>query len=116
MVLESREELTTSIVRQWLTFHGHAGVFTEPVHYWLHLAENAGKVEVGTEVVPGSIAKLLGPWLVVERDLPGILWQLSVTQNATFVNSEGVSVRVRADAKEHGFRVEEIIDEEESEP
>jgi hypothetical protein len=108
-----REELITSIVRQWLTCDRRAGVFTLAVHYWLHLVERDGQVLAGVEVVPGSLPGLLGPWLVVERDLPRIAWELSVAQSATFVNAEGVTVRVRADAREHGFGVEEVPDGEE---
>src|SRR5262249_18388871 len=106
-----REELITSVVRQWLTCDRHAGVFTIPVHYWLHLVERGDQVLAGVEVVPGSLPRLLGPWPVVGRDLPRIVWELSVAQSATFVNAEGVTVRVRADAKEHGFGVEEVQDD-----
>jgi hypothetical protein len=112
MAPEPREELITSVVRQWLTCDRHAGVFTIPVHYWLHLVERDEQVLAGVEVVPGSLPVLLGPWLVVERDLPRIVWELSVAQNATFVNAEGVTVRVRADAREHGFGVEEVQEED----
>jgi hypothetical protein len=113
---DAREELTTSIIRQWLTYDGHAGVFTLPIHYWFHLEQEDGEVRVGTEVVPGSLVKLLTPWRVLDDDLPEILWQLSVAQNATFVNADGLTVRVRADAKEHGFGVQEVVDENELEP
>ena len=40
----AREELVTSIVRQWVTCEGHAGVFTEFVNYWFHFAEIGGEI------------------------------------------------------------------------
>jgi hypothetical protein len=108
-----RQELVTSVVRQWLTCDGHAGVFTVAVHYWLHLVERDGHVLAGREVVPSSLPGLLRPWLVDELDLPRIAWELSVAQNATFGNADGRKILVRADAKQHGFSVEEVLDEDE---
>lgn len=41
-----------------------------------------------------------------------IVHQLTVAQSATFVNAEGVTVRVSAEPKEHTFRFEEVKDED----
>ena len=35
-----------------------------------------------------------------EEDLPGIVHQLTLAQSATFVNANGVTIRVRAEPKE----------------
>ena len=114
MAREPREQLTTSIIRQWLTYGGHAGVFTLASHYYLHLEDHGEYVHVGLELVPASIPQLLAPWGVEHDELPDIVWELNVKQSATFVNTQGRTIRVRANALEHGFGVEEVSDEDEA--
>lgn len=109
------EGYVTSVVRQWVTNDLRAGVFTVAVNYWLHLVEDRGRVLCGLEVCPSNMRQLLGPWLALERDLPDIIHQLTLAQNATFVNAEGVTVRVTADPKAHAFRFEEVKDEDDFE-
>jgi hypothetical protein len=111
----AREEYVTSVVRQWVTNDLRAGVFTIAVNYWLHLVERSGQVLAGLEVCPSNMRQLLAPWLALERDLPDITRQLTLAQSATFANAEGVTVRVTADPTEHGFRFEEVRDEDEFE-
>jgi hypothetical protein len=109
---EAREEYVTSVVRQWVTNGYRAGVFTTAVNYWLHLIQQEGKVLAGLEVCPSNMRQLLGPWLALERDLPEIVRQLTLAQSATFINAEGVTVRITADPKDHTFRFEEVKDED----
>jgi len=110
-----REELVTSLVRQWTTYEGRAGLFTVPVHYWLSVVEVEGSVHAGTEVLPGTLKQHLGSWGILDRDLPHVVHELSVAQSATFINGEGLTVRVQADPRDHTFRFEEVSDEEEDE-
>jgi hypothetical protein len=108
------EEIVTSVVRQWITYNGNAGVFTIPVHYWLtvvHL-EGKGKVEAGIETVMGSLWKNLGTWGVLEEDLPRVVHDLSVAQAAVFRNAEGLTVRVRTNPLDHTFRYEEVKEDD----
>lgn len=107
----AREELVTSVVRQWTTYDGNAGVFLLSVHYYLTVQQRGGQVLAGTEVLPGTLKQHLAPWGVVERDLPGIVHDLSVAQNATFVNTDGLTVRVHSDPRDHTFRFEEVPDD-----
>jgi hypothetical protein len=51
----------------------------------------------------------------VRKNRSSIIHQLTLAQSATFVNAEGVTVRVTADPKEHGFRFEEVKDGDEFE-
>jgi len=109
------EGYVTSVVRQWVTNDLRAGVFTVVVNYWLHLVERNGQVLAGLEVCPSNMWQALAPWLVLDRDLPRIVHELTLGQSATFINAEGVTVRVMADPKEHSFRIEEVQDEEPTE-
>lgn len=108
---ERREEYVTAVVRQWLTNDRHAGLFTVAVNFWLSLVEQGTKVLVGLEVCPSNMRQVLGPWKVLEEDLPEIVHQLTLAQSATFVNADGVMIRVRAEPKEHAFGFEEVRDE-----
>ena len=112
---EVLEQYATSVVRQWVTNTLRAGVFTIAVNYWLHLVEQNESVLSGLEVCPSNMRQLLAPWHALERDLPDIAQQLTLAQSATFVNAEGVTVRVTADPKEHSFRFEEVNDGDEFE-
>lgn len=107
---EPRGELITSVVRQWTTYGGNAGVFTVAIHHYFTVLERDGKVLAGTEVLPGTLRQHLAKWGVVERDLPRIAWDLSVAQMALLVNDEGVTVRVTSDPRDHTFRFEEVPD------
>ncbi len=101
-------ELVTSVVRQWTTYNGNAGVFTVAMHYWLNVLHIEGKVHAGIEPVAGSLRNLLGTWRVIEEDLPRILHDLSVAQTAEFETADGITVRVRTNPLDHTFRCEEV--------
>lgn len=107
---DPREELVTSVVRQWTTYDGNAGIFTIPIHYYLTVQQRTGKVLAGTEVMPGTLKQILAKWGVVERDLPRVVWDLSIAQMALLVNNEGITVRVTSDPRDHTFRFEEVRD------
>jgi hypothetical protein len=109
---EALEEYVTSVVRQWVTNDLRAGVFTLAVNYWLHLVEQGGNVIAELGVCPSNMRQCLGPWLALERDMPDIVRQLTLSQSATFVNAEGVTVRITADPKERSFRFEEVEDDD----
>jgi hypothetical protein len=112
---DALEEYVTSVVRQWITNDLRAGVFTVAVNYWMHLVEMGEQVHAGLEVCPSSMRQTLAPWLVLESDLPRIIHELTLAQSATFVNADGVTVRVSAHPKEHSFRFEEVKDEDDFE-
>lgn len=109
---ERREEYVTSVVRQWLTNDRKAGVFTVAVNYWLNLVERGSQLLVGLEVCPSNMRQVLGPWKAFDDELPKIVHRLTLAQSATFVNADGVTVRVRADPIQHGFGFEEVKDED----
>lgn len=107
---EPREVLATSVVRQWTTYGGNAGIFTVPVHYYLTVSQLGGQIVTRTEVLPGTLGQNLATWGVVARDLPRVTWDLSVAQMALLVSDEGVTVRVTSDPRDHTFRFEEVPD------
>jgi hypothetical protein len=88
-----RRNLAASI--PWGEVRRARGVYSVPVHYYLTVLEDGGKVLARTEVLPGTLKQHLIGWGVVERDLTRIAWDLSVAKSATFVNGEGLTVRVK---------------------
>jgi hypothetical protein len=51
---EEEEELVTSVLRQWLTFDGHAVLLEEKARFYLILQENAESYGLTTHQVPES--------------------------------------------------------------
>lgn len=114
LAVPARQELVTSVVRQWLTNDGWAGLFTVPVSYWLHLKVHPSKKRramAGVLAQPSEMRKHLTSWSILEEDLPGVLHQLSISQSAVFINRQGLSVRVSAEPKDKIVRFEEVKDE-----
>lgn len=104
----AREELATSVVRQWATGGGCAGVFTPEAHYWLRVVQVDGRVAAAAEELPGTLGRHLAGWRAVDHDVPRILLDLSVAQHARFASADGLTVRVRVDAKERTFHFDEV--------
>lgn len=104
------EALVTSIVRQWTTYEGRAGILTLAVHYWLSVEHKGNQVVVGSGVTPATLPRHLATWKVLERDLQRIVLDLNLSQTATFVNLDGLTVRVRMDPRDHHFEFAEVPD------
>ena len=111
---DTRREFVTAVVRQWLTNDGHAGIFTVPVNYWLKLVEQDGEIEVGVADSNSDLPDALRRWGIDKYQLPVTLRQLTLAQNATFVNAKGLTVMVRAVPKENRFEYEKLEDVEEA--
>lgn len=96
---DRREELVTSVVRQWLTHDGHAGILGFYMNHWLTLDRAGGRLGVVREKVAGSLWVFLGPWHIGEDQLPDILRALNLGQTAVFTNKRGVRLRVRVEPR-----------------
>lgn len=107
------EALVTSIVRQWMTYDGKAGILTLAVHYWLSVEHKESKVVVGSGVLPATLPQHLATWKVLERDLQRIVLDLNLSQTATFINLDGLTVQVRMDPRDRRFEFAEVPDVEE---
>lgn len=104
------EALVTSIVRQWMTYEGKAGILTQAVHYWLSVEHRGKQVVVGSGVVPATLPRHLATWKVLERDVQRIILDLNLSQTATFINLDGLTVQVRMDPRDRHFEFAEIPD------
>lgn len=104
------EALVTSIVRQWMTYEGKAGVLTLAVHYWLSVEHKGTQVVLGSGVVPATLPRHLASWKVLDRDLQRIVLDLNLSQTSTFINLDGLTVQVRMDPRDRHFEFTEVPD------
>jgi hypothetical protein len=106
---QARQELATSLVRQWLGNDGHAGIITPSNNYWFRLERRAdGGIEIGFEANPGSFAALLRNWGVAEEDMAHLLHQLSLRQAVRYRTEAGLALEVRLEPAQLTLRVNEV--------
>ncbi len=106
-----REDLATSLVRQWITCDGSATVFVGEQQVYLAL----GRTPLGRPCVvpgpalPGWLGRLREDWKVSPDDLPEVIDQLNRGQSAEVVNSDGVPLRLWVDPRERSRGVEPLV-------
>lgn len=111
--LEDREGLITSLVRQWITYDGHALLFLEETKVYFHLGSSPlGRSTIGIEPCPSNWPDVLrDDWQIGDDDLRDLLRQLNVGQSAEVVNQEGTTLRVWVDPKQRTNQVEPLSPE-----
>jgi hypothetical protein len=107
------DEYVTAIVRQWVTYHRRAGLFTSYVNYWLDLVDGGGVLVVGLGPYVNDFPKAIDSWGGRRRDLPALAHQLTLAQHATFTDAAGKRVRVTADPTRRTVRFDEVREHEE---
>jgi hypothetical protein len=106
-------ELATSVVRQWLTNDGHAGIITPTHECWFHLVTKGESLEVGFAKAEGNLGLILSrDWHVDDDEIPGLLHQLNLCQSVLCPTADGPAVRVWVEPKEQTVRCEEWVGEE----
>jgi hypothetical protein len=110
---EEREDVATSLVRQWLTCDGSATLFLGEEQIYLVL----GRTPLGKPcVVPepaghGWVRQLTRDWNVSPDDLPEVLGQLNRGQSAEVVNGNGVPLRLWVNPREKRRGVDPLVPE-----
>jgi hypothetical protein len=108
-----RQDLATSLVRQWLTYGGRATLFFGECQVYLVL----GKTPLGRRCVhpepapPGWIKQLTRRWNVSPADLPDVIDRLNRGQSAEVVTSDGIPLRLWVNPKEKSRGVEPLVQE-----
>lgn len=106
---EVENELATALVRQWMTYDGHAGLLADQVRFWFQVNKTATGYDLSRQENRGCI---LDPF-VRERgidlaDIPSILHRLNVSQSAEAETLHGRRLRFFIKPKERTISVEEI--------
>jgi hypothetical protein len=110
----ARQDLATSLVRQWITNDGHAGLVTPSGHYWFRMIRTPdGGFRVGFEAHPPRFVEVLRGADVAEDRIPDLLYELSVRQVVPCETQTGKSICVRMIAAEKTLRIEPPAPDEE---
>jgi hypothetical protein len=106
-----RGDLATSLVRQWVTYDGHACLFLVGQVIYFDLGRTPlGKPRLAPEPgLPGWLDVLTRDWKIEPDDLPGIFDQLNRGQGAEVTNAEGVPLRLWVNPRERSRGVEPLI-------
>ena len=102
-----RGEYVTSLVRQWRTDAGHAGLFTVAVNFWLRLVERGAQLLVVRTVHPSRIWVQLARRGASDGEFAEIVHRLSLAQSAAFTDAGGRNLRIWADPKRRLFGIDE---------
>jgi hypothetical protein len=109
-----RNDLAVSLVRQWLTNGGHAGIIT-PVHQcWFRLVTNGDRLEVGFSHEDGTWGEVLAnDWGLDQVETLALLHRLNLCQSALYRLADGRTIRISIDAKERSVQCQEVTGEDE---
>jgi len=108
-----KQELSISLIRQWITNDGHAGLVTPSRHFWFHMVRKEdGGADVGFEAHPGRFAKTLLQWGVAEDQVPGLMHQLNLCQSVRHGTGDGRTLQLRMDAAKKMLSVQEAEEDD----
>lgn len=109
-----RADFVTSLVRQWITYDGHATLFLGNRQVYLVLSRTPlGKPVVVPEPgLHGWTRQLTQDWKIDPDYLPDLLDQLNRGQSAEAVNGDGIPLRLWVNPQERGRGVEPLVKED----
>jgi hypothetical protein len=101
---EVKRDLATSLVRQWVTNDGHAGLATRSSLFWFRMVwKDDGGVDVGCTPEPRNCEVELRQRGVPEESIPALLHQLNLCQSVCCSTARGQFLEVRMDVKARKF-------------
>lgn len=106
-----REDLVTSLVRQWVTYEGNATLFIEGQQFQLLLGSTPlGKLRVTHSPVQTDWSiSLERDWNIAPEELPDIYAQLNRGQSVELTNRDGMALRLWVDPQKKKSGVEELV-------
>lgn len=106
-----RQDCVTSLVRQWITYDGHATLFVagHQVDFSLAYTPLGKPYCAPSPVQPDWTPVLTGDWKISEDDLPEIFEQLNRGQSAEVTNGDGLPLRLSINPKEKRRHVEPLV-------
>jgi hypothetical protein len=108
-----KDELATSLVRQWTTNDGEAVILTVEREFWFHLNRlEDGRTQIVRDVQPGTFVAHLRRSRVIEEAIPALLDQLSVCQSAQCYSDDGELLQLRVSPAQKKYYIELVPDSE----
>jgi hypothetical protein len=109
-----RNDLATSLVRQWLTYEGNAGVVTATHQFWLRLITKRDGVDVGIARKEGNWGHILTKnWGVDKNDIPDLSHRLNLCQSALYRQADGRRLRIWIEPKERVVQCQQVTGQDE---
>ncbi|MBY0524088.1 MAG: hypothetical protein K2R98_11855 [Gemmataceae bacterium] len=109
-----RRDCVTALVRQWISYDGHATFFVvgQQVNFPLRYTPLGKPCCLPAPVLTDWTPVLTGDWKISEDDLPSIFEQLNRGQSAEVTNTDGIPLRLSVNPKEQRSRVEPLVKQE----
>jgi hypothetical protein len=106
-----REDLVTSLVRQWITYDRNATFFFGDQQVYLVLAATPlGKPCIVPETAqPRWFDRLQEDWKIDPAELPAILAELNLAQSAETTSTDGIPLRLWVNPKDRSRGVEPLV-------
>jgi hypothetical protein len=109
----TRDELATSLVRQWTTYEGKAVIPTPKNHFWFRVSPlEEGGTKVVRETSEASFSDHMRRSRIPEADFPALLHDLTLCQSTRCYNSDGEMLQLRVDPAKKEFYIELVPDED----
>jgi len=106
----TKNELATSILRQWITA-GRAVIVTPEHNYWFRMTRlDDGGTQVVREVQEGTFVDHLRRSRVIEEQIPSLLHELSLCQSVRCSTDQGEPLQLRVDPAKGTFHIEFVHD------
>ena len=111
LAVSTKNDLATSLVRQWISNAGTALIMTTAHDFWFHLTTpEAEKYQVVMDVNDGTFSKHLLRNRVPEAEIPSLLHELNVRQSTRCYNEDGEVLLLRVEPQEKKFSIELVSD------
>lgn len=109
-----RDELATSLVRQWIGNDGNAVIVTREFHFWFRMKKlEDGQTQIVRDREPQTFVDHMRKSRVIEEQIPSLLHELSVRQSVQCLTDYGEKLRLRVDPGKPTFYVELVTDDDE---
>lgn len=112
LAAEVERDLTTSLVRQWIGYEGHAALFTGKDRFWFTLTrqpEGITNVEVNHIPQP-PLDEFLKDWKIPKDKTQDIIHRLNLCQTAEVRNRNGEQLRFTVDPPKRTIQIEPAAD------
>jgi hypothetical protein len=109
----TRDELATSLVRQWIGNDGNAVIVTRDFHFWFRMKKlEDGQTQVVRDRQPQKFVDQMRKSRVIEAEIPRILHELAVRQSVECWTDYGEKLRLRVDPANTQFFVQLVTDDD----
>jgi hypothetical protein len=107
-----KEDLVTSLVRQWITYEGKAALYLgdRPVCFVVNKTPLGRPYAVSNPGKPAWLSEVARIWKIAPDDLPDVIEQLNRGQSAEVTNEEGIPLRLWIDPRENKQGVEPLTE------